>query len=160
MKAPHDNAAVDPVDGGNGLPDEGLAPRGVHPDRYATPEGQDPPDDYADRSLFEDVEALFIDGKTYLGAEIAFQKSRAAYAAQCTKRGVAYGVIGAVVAFLALIGLTVGLILGLSPLITAWGATAVVVGLWLIVALIAFRAAAKNFGALGEAFSDDAGETE
>lgn len=154
----HD-AAVDPVDGGHSLSeDEGLEPRGVHPDRYELPDGAEPSEEYVDRSLLEDAEALFTDGKTYLQAELAFQKSRAAYAAECTKKGVAFGVIGAVVAFLALIGLTVGLILGLSPLITPWGATAVVVGVWLLVAFIAFRAAAKNFGALGDAFGDDPGE--
>lgn len=94
-----------------------------------------------ERSLLEDVEALIEDGKTYLEAELAFQKSRAAYVAQGAKGIAAFGALAAGLAVLALIGLTVGLILALTPLITAWGATAVVVGALLIGAGLCVRAA-------------------
>ena len=110
-----------------GLPDE-AAPAGY--------EGEEP-----DRSLIEDVEALIEDGETYLQAELAFQKTRASYVAQGAKAIAGLGALAAGLAVLALFGLTVGLILALTPLITAWGATAVVVGALLLGAWLCVRAA-------------------
>ncbi len=96
-------------------------------------------------SLVEDVKALLDDGKTYLEAELQYQKSRAAYAVDRGKSGAIYGVAAAAVLHLALIGLVVGLILALSPLITAWGATAVVVGVLVAVAAVLGLAAKRRF---------------
>ena len=111
-------------------------------------EGEEP-----DRSLLEDVEALIEDGKTYLEAELAFQKTRAAFVAQGAKGIAGFGALAAGLAVLALIDLTVGLILALTPLITAWGATAVVVGALLIGAWLCVRSALKRWRAISAAAS-------
>jgi uncharacterized membrane protein YqjE len=117
-------------------------------------EPQDPPEeagdavyegDEPDRSLVEDVEALIGDGRLYLEAELAFQKSRLAVLAAGAKSIAAMGALAAGFAVLALIGLTVGLIIALTPLITAWGATAVVVGVLLLGAFLAVRSAGKTW---------------
>ena len=41
-------------------------------------------------SLFDDAYALYEDGRTYLEAEVAFQKSRAGYASRETGSGVVF----------------------------------------------------------------------
>jgi hypothetical protein len=103
------------------------------------------------RSLRDDVEALIDDGKTYLETELVFQKTRAAFVADRAKGAVIFGAIAILLAFLALIGLTVGLILALAPLLTAWGASALVVGLLIIGALAAGRTAARRWSRLMQA---------
>jgi hypothetical protein len=47
--------------------------------------------------------------------------------------------------FLALIGLTVGLIIALTPLLTAWGASALVVLLLLLAAGLCVNSASKRW---------------
>lgn len=111
-----------------------------------------------DRSLREDVEALIEDGKTYLEAELVFQKTRAAYVADRAKGAVIFGAVAAVLAFLALIGLTVGLIIALTPLITAWGASAVVVALLAIAAILCARTAGKRWSKVMAAIEGPDGE--
>ena len=83
-----------------------------------------------------DIEALLSDGRTYIDAELSYQKSRAGFAANRLKFVAIYG--AAVFAFLhlALIALTVGLVFALSPIIGPWIATGVVVVLLLAGALI------------------------
>jgi hypothetical protein len=105
-------------------------------------------DEYPDRSLLEDVRALLEDGKTYLEAEITFQRTRAAFVADRVRLAVAYGAVAVMLGLLALIGLTVGLIIALAPLLTAWGAAALVVALLLLGAFLAARAAAKRWNHL------------
>lgn len=109
---------------------------------------------FVDRSLLEDVEALIEDGRTYFEAELNFQKTRAAFAADRAKKIAVLGAGAVVVLFLALIGLTVGLIIAFTPLLTAWGATALVVGAMLVVALLMLRGAAAKWGELLGAFDD------
>lgn len=113
-----------------------------------------------ERSLREDVEALIEDGRTYLEAELVFQKTRAAYVADRAKGAVIFGAIAAVLAFLALIGLTVGLIIALTPLITAWGASAVVVAGLLLAALLSARKAGKSWSKLMAAIEGPEGDQE
>ena len=100
-------------------------------------EADPPPCEPAEeRSLIEDVSALIDDSKTYLHAELNFQKTRASFAADRAKRAAIFGVAAATFGWLALVGLTVGLIIALTPLIGAWGATAVVVGVLVVGAAI------------------------
>ncbi len=89
----------------------------------------------ADASLVEDLEALFTDGKTYLQAEVAYQKSRAGYTANRLKWAAIYGAGAFALLHLALIGLTVGLVWALTPLVGPWLATGIVVLLLLLGAL-------------------------
>jgi uncharacterized membrane protein HdeD (DUF308 family) len=102
----------------------------------------------SERSLIEDVEALIEDGKVYLEAEIAYQKTRAAYVADKARSALLYGAVAAAFGFLALVALSIGLIIALAPLLTAWGASALVVGLLLIGAVIAGRAASQRWNRL------------
>jgi hypothetical protein len=104
------------------------------------------------RSLIDDVEVLIEDGKTYLEAELNFQKTRALFAGE-RARGVAlYGLVGIAFAWMALIGLTIGAIFALTPTLGGWGATAVVVAVWLICAALALRVAAGRWRALVASF--------
>ena len=107
------------------------------------------------RSLRDDVEALIEDGKTYLEAELVYQKTRAAFVADRAKGAVIFGAIAVLIGFLALVGLTVGLIIALAPWLTAWGASAVVVGLLLVAALLAMRAASARWSRLMQAIESD-----
>jgi uncharacterized membrane protein YqjE len=110
------------------------------------------------RSLREDVEALIEDGKTYLETELVYQKTRAAFVAEGAKGTLMFGAVAILLAFLALIGLIVGLILALTPLLTAWGASALVVGLLVIAALIAGRTAASRWSRLMQAIEGGPGK--
>ena len=95
-------------------------------------------------STIENVEALFGDVLNYLDAEMAFQSSRLRFAGQTIKLALGAGVLALVLVSLAAFGLVFGLILALTPLITAWGATAVVVGLLLLGAYLLVRKAAAS----------------
>lgn len=107
------------------------------------------------RSLQEDVEALVEDGRTYLAAEIAFQKVRAAFLAEEAKRALVLGVLGALFASLTLIGLVVGLIVALAPLIGPWVAVTVVVAALALCTFIALRAAQRHWSSLMDAILPD-----
>ncbi len=106
------------------------------------------------RSVIEDIEALVDGGRTYLDAELSYQKTRASFVADRLKKAVVYGIIAAVLGLLAAIGLTVGLIIALTPLVTGWGATAIVVGVLLLVAFLLIRRAAGSWGAIQQAMRD------
>jgi hypothetical protein len=137
--------------------DDGAAPPAERGDT-ALPKADAPSFD-SERSLIEDVEALIDDGKTYLEAEIAYQKTRAVYVTDKAKSAVVYGALAAAFGFLALVGLTIGLIIALTPLLTAWGASALVVGLLAIGAALAGRAASERWNSLMNAIetAGDAG---
>ncbi len=111
------------------------------------------------RSLIDDLEDLVFDARTWLDAELTYQKTRASFIAACFKRTIALGVVAGMLGVLALIGLVVGLIIALTPLVTAWGATALVVGLLLLVVWLAVRSAGRAWRdmmqAIHEAPADD-----
>jgi hypothetical protein len=104
------------------------------------------------RSLIDDVEVLIEDGKTYLQAELNYQKTRARFAGDRAKRVAMLGLVGLSFAWMALVGLTVGLILALTPPLGAWGAMAVVVVAWLLIAGTAFLVAAGRWRELVGSF--------
>ncbi len=108
-------------------------PHGSAPLHVPEDFGQDPSEggDTREASLTEDISAMFEDGKTYVDAEIQYQKSRAAYSANRLKYAALYAAGAFGVFHLALIGLTVGLVIALTPLVGAWIATAIVVGVLL-----------------------------
>jgi hypothetical protein len=109
-----------------------------------------------DRSLIDDVEVLIEDGKTYLEAELNYQKTRAAFVGDRFKRAAVLGLVGFVFAWMALTALTVGLIIALTPPLSAWGATAVVVIVWLLIAVICLSVAAARWREVAKSF-DSAG---
>ncbi len=104
------------------------------------------------RSLADDVEALIDDGKTYVEAEVAFQKSRLSFAANRGKSG-AILVLGALAFIhLALIGLVVGGTISLMPYLGPFGATAAVAGGLLVAAALLLFMAKGRFAKLSAAF--------
>ncbi|RPF70231.1 phage holin family protein [Aurantiacibacter spongiae] len=96
-------------------------------------------------SLFDDVEALVDDVRTYVDTEVSFQKSRAKFVADRIKTAAIFGAGAGIVALIAAIALSIGLIIALTPLITAWGATAVVV---LALGVVAYLLVRKARGAI------------
>lgn len=115
-----------------------------------------PEEDGATRSLLGDVEALIDDARTWFDAEIGYQKSRVGFAVGQTKRLFVLGLGALFFAVMALFGLTVGLLLALTPLITAWGATAVVVSALLIGAWLMVRKASGVWRAMIGALDEKA----
>lgn len=111
-------------------------------------------------SLFDDAYALYEDGRTYLEAEVAFQKSRADYASRETGSGIVFALGALAFLHLGAIGLVVGLIIALGPLLGAFGATALVVGVLLALMAIFGLVARSRFRRVGRAFkgSDDRGD--
>lgn len=99
----------------------------------------------SERSLSDDLRQLVDDARAVAQAEVEYQKSRAAFAGQ-EARGIALlAVLAAVLAFFALMALTVGLVIALIPLLTAWGATAAVTGGLLIIAGLCGLGAARRW---------------
>jgi hypothetical protein len=100
--------------------------------------------DASERSLAEDLRQLADDARALAQAEIAYQKSRAAFAGQEVKWIAILGLLAAVLVFFALMALTLGLVLALTPILTAWGATAAVfVGLLAVAGLSALLASGR-----------------
>jgi uncharacterized membrane protein YqjE len=118
-----------------------------------TPEEREPSLEAAEnRSLIDDVEVLIEDGRTYLEAELNYQKTRGLFVADLAGQVAAFGVAGLVFALMALVALTVGLVIALTPPLGVWGATGVVVIVWLLVAVIAFTVAAGRWRQLMQSF--------
>ena len=124
-------------------------------------EAGDNPASAATRSLVDDIEDLVGDARTYFDAEFSYQKSRAGFVADSLKRVILSAIIAIVVAFFAFGALTVGLIIALTPLVTAWGATAIVVGaMLLVIALLLFRAARGWSDMMGAIKDSDAAKSD
>jgi Flp pilus assembly protein TadB len=147
VNLPEDDRIAPPGRGDDGLPEIAEPPKAADDDG-----------EHALRSLRDDVEALIEDGKTYLETELVYQKTRAAFVADGAKGAVIYGALAAAFGSLALVGLTVGLIIALTPLLTAWGASAVVVALLVLAAWIALRAASARWNRLMQAIESDTRE--
>ncbi len=96
-------------------------------------------------ALKDDLSALVDDARTYASAEIAFQKTRAGLAGKSAARIALWLVLALVLLNLALIALAVGVVIALAPLVTIWGAIAIVVGALLVaVAILVMRASAEG----------------
>jgi hypothetical protein len=104
------------------------------------------------RSLTEDLGDLIDDGRNYVEAEIAYQKSRAALIASKGKRGTVLALISFACLNSALIALVVGLVITLAPHLTPLGATAAVVGLLMGAAIVFALLARKRFRKLARVF--------
>lgn len=90
-------------------------------------EDPSPDDDARERSLVDDLRLLAEDARRLADAEVAYQKSRASFAGQELRSIVVLVLLAGSMVFIALMALTFGLVLALTPLLTAWGATGVVV---------------------------------
>lgn len=105
-------------------------------------------------SLTEDIAALIEDGRTYAEAEMAYQKTRISFSAEKGRKGALFGVFALFLLHLALIALVVGLLIALSPVLTPLGATALVTGVLVVVALLLALQARKHFAAISDAFKE------
>lgn len=79
-----------------------------------------------DPSIVDDLRSLIEEANALARAELAYQKSRAAYTASQGKKVLALCIVGGGLAFFALTAMVVGLVIALTPIITAWGAMALV----------------------------------
>lgn len=109
------------------------------------------------RSLLDDVHSLVEDGKVALQAELNFQKTRIAYCGKAARNLVIFAIAGLLLSFFTLIALTVGLLLALIPAVSAWGATGIVTGVFVVAlavcafgALVSWRKIKAAFKASGE----------
>ena len=109
-------------------------------------------------SLADDLVAFFEDGKTYAEAEIAFQKSRAAFTANRLKGAVAFALGAFGVFHLALIAFTVGAVIALMPLLGPWGATALVTAVLVLAGILLLRRLKSRLDDIRDAFLDDGHE--
>ena len=109
----------------------------------------EPPDR---RSLVDDIEALYEDGRTYAEAELAYQATRARLVGSLGKAGASYGLLALLVLHMALVGLTVGAILSLAPLVGPFAATAIVVVFLLLVSGGLAMAAKARFRRIAASF--------
>jgi hypothetical protein len=111
----------------------------------------------AESTLSEDIAALIDSGRTYAEAELAFQKTRASLVGGNAGKAAAALVLALVLINIALTALAIGAVLALQPLITIWGAIAVVVGALLIGAGLLVRSAKARGRVLAAMFGDGAG---
>jgi hypothetical protein len=127
---------------GSGDPPDPFAPGNAREDMPADPTTVGPPEEGFHESLSEELGALIDDGRTYFEAELAFQSTRAKLIGR--NAGIALGliVVAVVVLHVAVLAFAVGMVMALEPLVTIWGAIAIVVGaLILVTALLGLRAA-------------------
>ncbi len=135
--------------------DPGLtgAPQGAPAD----PDPIDGTDGGGFSALRDDVTALVEDARNYAEAEIAFQKTRAAMAGKRGARALVLLILALVLLNLALIALAVGAVIALAPLVTIWGAIAIVVGVLLAGVALLVMAAAKDGKMLSAMFGSEFG---
>ncbi len=123
-----------------------------------TPESAGSP---IDESLMEEASALIDDARTYAEAELAFQKTRAKLAGSLIGVSAGLVIVAIILLHIAFLALAVGLVIALEPLVTIWGAIAIVFGgLLLVVGLLGWMAM-KRAHKLAEIFSSpDKGEQQ
>lgn len=126
-------------------------------DPAASPDGDPGEDSNSFDSLRDDITALVDDARTYAEAEIAFQKTRAGLASRKTARALALLVLALVLLHIALIALAVGAVIALAPLVTIWGAIAIVVGVLLAGVATLVWAALGNGKAVAAMFGSEDG---
>lgn len=114
--------------------------------------------DAGQRHLEEDLRRLVDRGVALAKAEVTLQQARAGYAAGRLKWIALLALLALVLAFFALVALTVGLVVGLTPLLGALGATLVVFGGLLLVALVSAFVAAKQWKRMTVALSNPGAE--
>jgi len=136
------------------LPHDASAgiPAGASPDCAAAS------GDEFDESLFEEASALIDDTRTYVEAELTFQKTRAKLAGSLVGTSLALVIVALILLHIAFLALAVGLVIALEPLVTIWGAIAIVFGGTLaIVGLLCWMAYSRA-RKLGDLFSASDGE--
>lgn len=111
-----------------------------------------------DASLREDLTLLAADAKSFVTAELAYQKTRAAYASGQAKIISLLGVVAAVFVFFALMSAVVGTVIALGPVLGAWGAMAAVTGALLLIAVISAIIALNHLRRMKAVLSEGGGD--
>lgn len=111
------------------------------------------------RSIIGDLVDLIEDGRTFLNAELSFQKTRIAYVGGRGQAAAIAALAATVFLVFGLFAMVVGFIIALAPLITAWGATAVVAGVLFILAALCAMSARRNVRRARNAFTEDSDAT-
>ncbi len=89
-----------------------------------------------DASLRDDLRLLAADAKSFFAAEMAYQKTRAAYASGKAKIIAALGIVAAVFVFFAIMATVVGTVIALGPILGLWCAMLTVTGGLLVITAI------------------------
>lgn len=97
-----------------------------------------------DETLGDEIATLIDDSRNYAAAEVQFQKTRAKLAGRHAGIAGLALAIALVTFHIALLALAVGLVIALAPLVTIWGAVAIVVGGLLAVTAILANMALKR----------------
>jgi len=98
-----------------------------------------------DESVIEELGAVIDDAKLYATAELAFQKTRAKILGKSVGIAAAAVILALILLHISFIALAVGLVMALEPLVTIWGAIAIVVGVMLLcVGLLGYIAFSKG----------------
>lgn len=133
------------------LPTAGIA-LGPAPEPDTAAEGAEADDSASFASLKDDLTVLVEDARTYAATEIAFQKTRAGLAGKSGARALVFLVLALVLLNLALVALAVGAVIALAPLVTIWGAIAIVVGVLLAGVVLLVMGAVSEGQTLGAMF--------
>lgn len=104
------------------------------------------------RSLIDDVKSLVDDGRVALQAEVNFQKTRLALCGKEGRNLVIFAVAGLLLSFFTLVALTVGLLLALIPAVSAWGATGIVTGVFIVALVVCLLGALRSWRKIRSAF--------
>lgn len=108
--------------------------------------------------LRDEIAVLVEDARTYAEAEVAFQKTRATIAGKTAGRAAALVVLALVLLHIAMIALAVGAVIALAPLVTIWGAIAIVVGVLLAGVATLVLAARKDANLVAALFDKMTGD--
>ena len=155
MDEAHRQTGAGELDGAaSGAPDNAAsAPLQTGPDG-PTDTGADsaPPTPPFDETLVEELGALIDNGRNYAQAEISFQKTRAMLMAKLVSQWLGLVIVALIMVHIASLALAVGLVIALAPLVTIWGAIAIVLGLLLLTAFLFGRKAYKRAQHLADVF--------
>ncbi|MGF7152807.1 putative membrane protein YqjE [Novosphingobium gossypii] len=86
--------------------------------------------------MMRDLRLLADEAKTLAQAELAFQRSRAAYVGAETRTIALLAIIAVVLVFFAFMAFVVGTVIALGPLLGLWGAMATVTVVLLAAAVL------------------------
>lgn len=135
---------------------EALDPAGLQ-DTDADPSLSPGEDKYLDESLTAELAAIIDDARNYAEAEVAFQKTRARFAGKNVGTAAILLIVAVITLHIAVLALAVGMVIALQPLVTIWGAIAIVVGVLLLATVLLALGAKRRadrltimFGSEGE----------
>lgn len=105
--------------------------------------------------MADQLRGLYADGRTFIDAEIGFQKLRLAAAGRHVRTMALLAIIGLVLISCAVIALVLGTMIALAPLLGAWGAMGATVAASLVLAGLCFWLAFLRVGKVSALFASD-----